>query len=150
MMNRWIAIIALSALAMTSASAADDKKDQKKTATTAKAAVPVVQPLVIPKDATANSDGTYSYTDKAGKKWIFSKTPFGISKVQDMTGTAPMMPAAPPGQFMKAFDNGDTVKFERQSPFGTTKWEKKKSELTDEERAVVERQAAAPAEQKQP
>jgi hypothetical protein len=145
LMNKWIAIIALSVMAIT-ASAADNKK---KTTAPAKPPAPTVQPLVIPTDASPNSDGTYSWTDKAGKKWIFSKTPFGISKVQDMSGTPPAMPAAPVGQYVKAIDNGDTVKFERQSPFGTTKWEKKKTDLTDEERAVLERQNAAP-EQKHP
>jgi hypothetical protein len=143
-MNKWIVIIALSAVAVT-ASAADNKK---KTTAPAKPAAPTVQPLVIPTDASPNPDGTYAYTDKAGKKWIYSKTPFGISKVEDMRGTAPAMPAAPVGQFVKAFDNGDTVKFERQSPFGTTKWEKKKTELTDEERTVLERQNAPPEEKK--
>jgi hypothetical protein len=137
-MKKLIAIIALSAVAL-SASAADKKK---KTTAAAKPATPVAQPLVIPNDASPNSDGTYSYTDKDGKKWIFSKTPFGVSKIQDMTGSAPAIAAAPAGQYMKATDNGETVKFERQSPFGTTKWEKKKSELTDEERGVVERQTA--------
>jgi hypothetical protein len=137
-MNKWIAIITLSAMAVT-ASAADKKK---KTTAPARPATPVAQPLVIPNDASPNTDGTYSYTDKAGKKWIFSKTPFGVSRTQDMTGSAPAIPAAPAGQYMKATDNGDTVKFERQSPFGTTKWEKKKSDLTDEERGVVERQSA--------
>jgi hypothetical protein len=136
-MNKWIAIIALFAMVVSAPAA-----DKKKTAAAAKPATPVVQPLVIPKDASPNSDGTYSYTDKAGKKWIFSKTPFGISKIQDMSGAAPVIAAAPAGQYMKAVDNGETVKFERQSPFGTTKWEKKKSELTDEERGVVERQNA--------
>src|SRR5947209_13884940 len=139
-MNKLIAILALSAMALT-ASAADKNK---KTAAAVKPATPAAQPLVIPKDASPNADGTYSYTDKAGKKWIFSKTPFGVSKVQDMSGSGPVMAAAPAGQFMNATDNGETVKFERQSPFGTTKWEKKKSELTDEERGVLDRQSAKP------
>lgn len=143
-MNRYLAIIGLFAMAVT-ASAADSKKK-----TTAPAKPPVAQPLVIPKDASPNPDGTYSYTDKAGKKWIYSKTPFGISKIQDMSGSAPALAAAPAGTYMKAFDNGDTVKFERQSPFGTSKWEKKKSELTDEERAVLERQAAAAKSEQKP
>jgi hypothetical protein len=138
-MNKWIAIIVFSAVVFTASAA-----DKKKKTLPAKAAAPVAQPLVIPKDASPNPDGTYSYTDKAGKKWVYSKTPFGISKIQDMSGSAPAIAAAPAGQFVKATDNGDTVKFERQSPFGPTKWEKKKSELTDEERAVVERQTAKP------
>jgi hypothetical protein len=141
--NRSIAILAL-ILAAFAAQAAD----KKKTTAPAKPAAPVAKPLVIPKDATPNPDGTYSYTDKDGKKWVFSKTPFGISRVQDVTAVGSGAPTAPVGQYVKAIDNGDTVKFERQSPFGTSKWEKKKSELNDEERAALARDAAK-TEQKQ-
>jgi len=40
------------------------------------------------------------------------------------------------------------VKFERQTPFGTTKWEKNKTDLTDDERAILAAQkpAADPAQ----
>lgn len=138
-MNKIVAAIMLSALAITALAA--DNNAKKKTTAPAKALGPVAQPLVIPKDATLNAGGTYSYTDKAGKKWIYSKTPFGISKSEDMSGAGPALAAAPAGQFMKATDNGETVKFERQSPFGTTKWEKKKTDLTDEEKTVLAQQA---------
>ena len=50
----------------------------------------------------------------------------------------------PKEQLIKATDNGDTVKFQRQTPFGTTNWEKKKSELTDEERHIFESQQPKP------
>jgi hypothetical protein len=120
-------------------------KPQKKATTkaAAKPATNVVKPLVIPKDATPNADGTYAWTDKAGKKWTFSKTPFGISKVED-TGAPSAFASAPAGQFVKAVEVGDKVKFERQSPFGPTKWEKNKAELTDEERAILAAQTAKP------
>ena len=65
-MKTWIAIFALSAMAF--AAPADIKK--KKTAAHTKPAAPAAQQIVIPKDATPNPDGSYSYTDKAGKKWL--------------------------------------------------------------------------------
>jgi hypothetical protein len=142
-MKRWITGITMMAMAL-SVSAADKKG---KTKAAPKPATPAAQQVVIPKDATPNANGTFSYTDKAGNKWIYRKTPFGIAKIADMSGFAPVIAAAPAGQFLKTTDNGETVKFERQSPFGTTKWEKKKSELTDEERSMVELQSAK-AEQK--
>ena len=119
----------------------------KKTVTRAVAKPsPVVQPLVIPKDATPNPDGTYAWADKAGKKWIFSKTPFGISRVED-TGASPILSSAPAGQFVKATEAGDKIRFERQSPFGTNKWEKSKSDLTDEERAILAAQPSVDKKQ---
>jgi hypothetical protein len=100
----------------------------------------VAQPLTIPAEAVANPDGTYAYTDKAGKQWIYSKTPFGVSKIQNM-GSAPSgFTTTPKEQLIQSTDQGDSVKFSRQTPFGTTTWEKKKSELTDEERALYQSQ----------
>jgi len=102
--------------------------------------------LTIPKDATPNPDGTYSWTDKAGKQWIYSKTPFGISKTEDMGAGPAALASQPKDSFIKATDSGDSVKFERKTPFGVTKWERKKSELTDDERRVFEQQTAKPAQ----
>ena len=99
-----------------------------------------IQPVVIPKEAVANPDGTYSYTDKAGKKWLYGNTPFGISKVEDTRGMNGGFPTTPVEQLVKSTDNGETVKFERQTPFGPARWERKKSELNDEERRVYEQQ----------
>jgi len=113
------------------------KKDAK---TTTKPAPPVAQPLTIPADATPNPDGTYAYTDKAGKQWIYSKTPFGVSKIQNM-GSAPSgFNTTPKEELIKSVDQGDTEKFSKQTPFGATTWEKKKSDLTDEERAIYQSQ----------
>ncbi len=37
--------------------------------------------VTIPKDAVPNADGvSYIYTDKQGKKWTYTKTPFGVMK----------------------------------------------------------------------
>jgi hypothetical protein len=113
--------------AITAAQAADKKN-------TAAAPPPAI---TIPKDAVANPDGvSYTWTDKDGKKWIYARTPFGITKspAAAQTADAPVM--------TKAVDKGDTVRFERPGPFGTISWEKKKTELTDEERGIFEGQNA--------
>jgi len=99
------------------------------------------QVVTIPKDAVQNPDGTYSYTDKEGKKWTYAKTPFGVMKTASAdTPASADSPAGPTS--IKAIDKGDTVRFERPSPFGPISWEKKKSELTDEERRILDAQTA--------
>lgn len=124
------AIILLTAATL--AAAADDQKK----------ADPSPKGVTIPKDAVPNPDGkTYSYTDKEGKKWTYAKTPFGVMKIaaKDKPGDAPTDLNA-----TKAIDKGDTVRFERPSPFGTVSWEKKKSDLTDDERHIFDTQNAKP------
>jgi hypothetical protein len=149
------------------------------------------QAQTIPKDATANADGTYSWTDKQGKTWTYAQTPFGVSRTletdphqkktlpkgvpagatptadgawlwTDKTGAkwkylvtpfgvtrnpAPISGTAPSPQTagVKVIDKGDTVRFEPVTPFGTTVTEKKKSELTDDERRLVEQQLGTSA-----
>lgn len=109
-----------------------------KTTASTKPAAPTATPLTIPKDAVANADGSYSYTDKQGKRWKFIRTPFGVSKIED-TGAPTGSPAASLER-AKAFDEGDKVRFELPTPFGVSKWEKNKSDLNDEERNLVNRQ----------
>jgi glucose/arabinose dehydrogenase len=118
---------------------ANTKKKRSKSAAVKKPAGPVAQTLTLPADATQNPDGTYSYTDKEGKKWIYSKTPFGVMRSLDGgNSTAP----TPAGQsWNKVTENGETVTFERETPFGPIRMEKKKSELTDEERGMLDKNA---------
>jgi hypothetical protein len=132
-MKKLILFVAIAA-ALTAAAPA-----KKKTKT---APAPAPQAVTIPKDAVLNADGnTYSWTDKSGKKWIYAKTPFGIIKspVAD-AAAADQATAIPTGT--KVIDKGDSVRFERQTPFGVTGWEKKKTELTDSERQLVDAQKA--------
>lgn len=112
------------------------KKAAKKATAATRATTP--QPVTIPADAKANADGTFSWTDKQGKKWNYVKSPFGVIRSEV---TAAPVTSASLGD-VKAFDEGDKVRFEKQSPFGVVKWEKKKTEMTDEERDLVTKQAA--------
>ena len=109
------------------------------------AAVPAApQAITIPKDAVPNADGTtFTYTDKQGKKWTYAKTPFGIMKSAVSDNAAAAAPATDAG-LTKAIDKGESVRFERPGPFGTIAYEKKKAELSDDERHILETQNAKP------
>lgn len=114
------------------------KKNSKKT--TAPATRMEVK-TEIPKGATLGDDGSYHYTDSKGTKWLYRQTPFGIAKSEEKA-PVPQSPVTPAKELTKATIVGDTVKFERPNAFGLSKWEKKTSDLTDEEKKIVENQKA--------
>ena len=114
---------------------AEDRQSPKKTAAKKKTAPPAE--LTLPAGATLVEPGTYTFTDAQGKKWIYRKTPFGLSKAEDKPSEQAAAPAAGPA--ITATEDGDNVRFEREGPFGVYKWTKKKSELADDERAAWER-----------
>jgi hypothetical protein len=96
-----------------------------------------VKPVEIPAGAVEFEPGSYRATDAAGKTWIYRKTPFGVARMEDKPDVKRAEPPAEE-EYIKVTEAGDTLKFERPSPFGTYKWEKKKSEITDKERAAWE------------
>lgn len=100
---------------------------------------PVAKPAatVLPKEAVLVSPYTYKYTDAAGKKWLYRQTPFGLVKMEDTP--APAVIESVDANPTVATDLGETIKFERKTPFGLQNWTKKKTDLTDEEKAVVVR-----------
>jgi hypothetical protein len=99
------------------------------------------RPKSVPASAKLNPDGTYSYTDKSGAKWKYLVTPFGAIRQPADAGAVASQPA-PADVTVKVIDKGDTVRFERPTPFGASVWEKKKSELNDDERRMVDSQTA--------
>jgi hypothetical protein len=115
---------------------AEDQPAQKKQSAKQSAAPPAE--LTLPAGAKQVELGTYTFTDAQGKKWIYRKTPFGLARFEDkpieVNG-----PKAAPGDGIVAKEDGDTIRFERPGPFGTYRWEKKKSELADDEKAAWER-----------
>ncbi len=137
-MKKLLVILTFAGLAL--ATPADTKKK------TAPAKTAPASPfLTIPKGAVQDADGNYAFTDKQGKKWLYRQTPFGVVRKPD-AGESPAAAKASEfsGQSVKVTDAGDTVKFERQSPFGPAKWEKKKSDLTDDEKALLQQQSPQP------
>jgi hypothetical protein len=114
-------------------------------ATAAQKANPPV--TAIPDGAKLVEPNLYRYTDPAGKTWMYRQTPFGISRWEDSPAatTAPA-PTVDEGEPVAVTDLGDSVRFEKKTAFGASKWVRKKSELTDEEKALLaKQQSQAPA-----
>jgi hypothetical protein len=115
-------------------------------APTPKAPTPArqIQAVEIPAGAVEYEPGAFRHTDAQGKKWIYRKTPFGVARMEDRPSEPPPDTSA---AFTKATEAGDTVRFERPGPFGTYRWERKKTELTASEKAIWERQSSTVAKQ---
>jgi len=94
----------------------------------------------IPAGAVETEPGFFRYTDPAGKKWVYRQTPFGVTHWEDKPGDAPKSTWFEDNT--KSFEEGDAIRFEHTTPFGVSKWVKKKSELDDQERSVWERDKA--------
>jgi hypothetical protein len=100
-------------------------------------------PIGPPKEAVEIARYTFRYTDAQGKVWIYRRTPFGWMKAErkDVPEAAPAAAALPE---TRVVEDGDGVRFERNTPFGMQRWRRKKSELTEQEKQIFER-ASRPA-----
>ena len=106
-----------------------------------------LKPAQIPSGAVETEPGFFRYTDSDGKKWMYRRTPFGVSRWEDKPDNAPKSTAFEDNT--RAFEEGDAVRFERTTPFGVSKWVKTKSELDDQERFIWERDQAPAEKSKQ-
>jgi len=103
----------------------------------------------IPQGAEEVSPNLYRYTDAQGKRWMYKRTPFGISKWEDKPVDQP--PAAkPPASAMTVTDLGDRVQFQRMMPLGPQTWIRKKSELTEDEKTAFAEAAPKSADAGKP
>jgi hypothetical protein len=128
-----IAAMVLAAAGAPPASPGEDAKPAVNRAT-------AVKPVTIPAGAVQLSPTAYRYFAPDGKTWLYVQSPFGIMRAEQK-------PAAPDtvergDESMKATADGDTIRFERQTPFGISRWQKKKSELNEMEQAVWNRESA--------
>jgi hypothetical protein len=115
---------------------AASKRPKPAPATTAQAPA---QPM-LPSGAVEVEAGVWRHTDKDGRVWHYRQTPFGLSKSEPNPSPLPVAPREESSN-ITARDLGDKVEFETQSPFGTRKWTRKKSELTQAEQAALSRAA---------
>ena len=113
--------------------------EKKAAAKPAAKAAPSSQAL--PLGAVEAGPYTWRYTDAKGEKWIYRQTPFGLVRLEDKPATATAPDSGTP---VTVTDLGESVKFEKSTPFGSQKWSKNKADLTDEEKAMMSR--AKPAE----
>jgi hypothetical protein len=89
----------------------------------------------IPAGATLVEPNLYRYTDSSGKTWMYRQTPFGVSRWEENSTPAPQ-PVAKRDSVVVS-DLGDSVRFEKKTPFGKTTWVRKKTELNDEEKTLL-------------
>ena len=124
------------------AAIAADKAAPKK----AKPAPNKVQEITIPAGAVEVEPYTYRFTDAQGKKWIYRKTPFGISRAEEKAAADPKVEDSKKEENARLIDSttavedGDAIRFERSGPFGVAKWQRKKTELNEVEHAVWDRE----------
>lgn len=103
--------------------AKDTKKTTKPVAVTA-----------IPKDAVETTPGFYRWTDKDGKAWTYRRTPFGVTRWPEQQGMYDKQNSQ--DQETTAVEEGDSIRFERLTPFGKRTWVRKKTEMNETEKAI--------------
>lgn len=118
---------------------ADDKKAEAKPAPAAAQS----KTAAIPADAKQIEPGLYRWRDPQGKTWILRKSPFGVLKSEEKN-TAQAADEVPQG--MKVIEEGDELRFERPTPFGLMRWQRKKTELNEMEQRAWEREQKRRAE----
>jgi hypothetical protein len=105
----------------------------------------------IPAGATQVEPNLYRFTDSDGKTWNYRQTPFGISRWEEKpassqpTSDAQASPQANPvkSEPVAVTDLGDSYRFEKKTPFGTSAWVRKKTELNAEEKALTDSPSGA-------
>lgn len=124
----------------------------------------------LPKGAVELKQGVYKVTDAQGKTWIYRKSPFGYHKLSEEADAEAQARAETASKTSgnpfatdrqaewqqtqqaaqqtstavetKAFEEGDSIRFERVNPFGVARWRKKKTELTKDEQEAWDRTRA--------
>ncbi len=137
--------IALLILMTVAALPAADKKPSARHARSKPVATPkrvaVTETVAIPKDAVQVDANTYTAIDAKGKKWIYRRTPFGISRAEERAPSAEeAAQAAKVIAATTAVERGDEIEFARPGPFGQYRWQRKKSDLNEMEKTVWERE----------
>jgi hypothetical protein len=96
----------------------------------------------VPPEAKEAGPNLFRYTDPQGKRWMYRKTPFGVSKWEEKPEDQEPH-AESPSSGTTVTDLGDSVRFQRATPFGPQIWTRKKSEMTDDEKAAFATQEHA-------
>jgi len=134
-------VLVLLLMGLATFAAAADKKPAKKTPAAK------TQEITIPADAVEVDAYTYRATDAKGKVWIYRKTPFGVSRTEDKPALVDDSQKAQDTKDQlisatSAVEDGDSIRFVRESPFGRTEWRKKKTNLSEIEQAAWSRELA--------
>jgi len=100
-------------------------------------AAKTMPPPGIPRDAVQTAPGLYRWTDKTNTVWMYRSTPFSVTKWRADSEDTKLDAVA---RNTTARDLGDSIRFERASPFGKRVWVRKKTDLDETEQAIWARQ----------
>jgi hypothetical protein len=153
----WIgtALLLVAAAAMP-APAAQDKPDANGKAAPAaerkKTAAAQEKKNAPPPQGKSTTSSPKRVTEADGKTYEIRDTPFGPMKFPVKTQDPAREASA--DAFLSVVEEGDSLRFRRQTPFGVNEWVRKKSELNDTEKRVWERElrkstSSAPVETKE-
>lgn len=137
--------ISVLTLALVAAAAAQQAKQAPKQAPAKQAAAKKqaakpAEAITIPKDAVEVEPGTFAAKDAKGKMWHYRRTPFAVVRFEPQIEKNDSRELA---EQITAFDDGgETIRFERKTPFGKAEWKRKKSELSESESLAWKRAAA--------
>jgi hypothetical protein len=90
----------------------------------------------IPAGAKLIEPNLYRFTDSNGKTWNYRQTPFGITKWEETPVATPVPQAK--SEPVVITDQGGSYRFEKKTPFGAVTWTRKKTELTDDDKALLD------------
>jgi hypothetical protein len=131
-MNTRILILAVLMAATLAADGGGKKATRGKADTTSKTSTPPGPP----KTAVETAPGVFRHVDAQGKVWIYRRTPFGWMKAEQKDDQKAAAVSTTPAPETRVVEDGDNVRFERNTPFGVQRWTRKKTEMTEEEKQI--------------
>jgi hypothetical protein len=136
-----LTILALLMIGLASAAGAADQPTKKKAAP----APAKIREITVPAGAVEIEPYTYRYTDPNGKSWLYRKTPFGVMRAEEKPVSAEDAKKAQDEkdrliESTSAVEDGDSVRFARQTPFGRSEWRRTKTQLNEVEQAAWNRE----------
>ena len=91
------------------------------------------RPASVPREAEDVQTGVWKHKEGGGETWLYRRTPFGVAKYKEEAA----VDADDSGvEGVRAFEEGDSVRFERKTPFGVSQWTRKKTDLKGVEPAA--------------
>lgn len=93
--------------------------------------------FTIPAGAKQVEPGLFRWTDPNGKTWMYRTTPFGVSRWAASEEDTKLEAVA---KNTTAVEQGDSIKFERVTPFGKRTWVVKKTDMDETEQAIWDHQ----------
>jgi hypothetical protein len=130
-------LIMMAMLALPGFGAEAKKAEPAKKAAAASKQDAVKPPAGLPKSAVEVEPGLFRHIDDKGQVWMYRRTPFGFSRYQPEREVKDV--DLEESQYLTAIDKGDSVQFERKTPFGVNKWTRRKAELSGAERLAYEK-----------